>query len=90
MRAAYVEQVKALADGGVDALLFETLRVMQEAVIAIEAAKEYTDLPVMASMVFDRGPRGFVTIMGLTPAEAMESAAAGRRGCGGRQLRERH
>ena len=72
MRAAYVKQVKALADGGVDALLFETLRVMQEAVIAIEVAKEHTDLPIMASMVFDRGPSGFVTIMGLTPAKAME------------------
>lgn len=72
MRAAYVEQVKALAEGGVDALLFETLRVMQEAEIAIEAAREHTDLPVMASMVFDRGPGGFITIMGLSPAEAME------------------
>ncbi len=72
MRAAYVEQVKALAEAGVDALLFETLRVMQEAVIAIEAAREHTDLPIMASMVFDRSADGFVTIMGVTPARAME------------------
>ena len=73
MRAAYVEQVKALAEGGADALLFETLRVIEEAVIAIKAAKEHTDLPVMASMVFDRSVNGFITIMGVSPAQAMEA-----------------
>ena len=73
MRAAYVEQVKALAEGGADALLFETLRVIEEAVIAIKAAKEHTDLPVMASMVFDRSVDGFITIMGVSPAQAMEA-----------------
>ena len=72
MRAAYVEQVRALAEAGVDAVLFETLRVMQEAEIAIEAAKEHTGLPVMASMVFDRTSDGFATIMGVSPAECME------------------
>ncbi len=72
MRDAYAEQVVALAEGGVDAVLFETLRVVQEAEIAIAAAKEHTDLPIMASMVFDRGDDGFITIMGLSPAEAME------------------
>ncbi len=73
MRAAYVEQIKALAEGGVDALLFETLRVIEEATIAIQAAREHTDLPIMASMVFDAGADGFVTIMGVSPAEAMEA-----------------
>ena len=73
MRAAYVEQVKALAEAGADGLLFETLRVIEEAVIAIKAAKEHTDLPVMASMVFDRSVDGFITIMGVSPAQAMEA-----------------
>ena len=72
MRAAYVEQVKALVEAGVDAVLFETLRIMQEAEIAIEAAREHTGLPVMASMVFDRTSEGFATIMGVSPAECME------------------
>lgn len=72
MRAAYAEQVQALAEGGVDALLFETVRVLQEAEIAIGAAKEHTDLPIMVSMVFDRGPGGFGTLMGVSPGEAME------------------
>jgi 5-methyltetrahydrofolate--homocysteine methyltransferase len=71
MRDAYIEQVKALAEGGVDGVLFETLRVLEEAVIAIKAAKANTDLVVMASMVFDKGSDGFATIMGVHPEKAM-------------------
>lgn len=73
MRDAYVEQVTALAEGGVDGVLFETLRVIEEAVIAIKAAKENTDLVVMASMVFDKGSDGFLTIMGVSPRDAMSA-----------------
>jgi 5-methyltetrahydrofolate--homocysteine methyltransferase len=71
MGEAYREQVSALVEGGVDGVLFETLRVIEEAEIAIKTAKENTDLVVMASMVFDRGQDGFVTIMGVSPEEAM-------------------
>jgi len=71
MREAYIEQVNALVEGGVDGVLFETLRVIEEAVIAIKVARNHSDLVVMASMVFDRGPDGFVTIMGASPEEAM-------------------
>ena len=73
MREAYIEQVNALAEGGVDGVLFETLRVIEEAVIAIKAAKENTDLAVMVSMVFDRGQDGFATIMGASPEEVMNA-----------------
>lgn len=73
MKEAYLEQVKALDEGGVDGVLFETLRVIEEAVIAIKAAKASTGLVVMASMVFDRGSDGFVTIMGVHPEEAMSA-----------------
>ena len=73
MQAAYLEQVQALVEGGVDGLLFETLRVIEEAEIAIRVAKENTDIVVMASMVFDKGPSGFATIMGVSPEEAMST-----------------
>ena len=73
MRAVYAEQVKALVDAGVDGLLFETLRVAEEAAIALQSAKAHTDLPIMASMVFDRSQNGFITIMGVPPAEAMNA-----------------
>ena len=50
LREAYEEQIKALAEGGVDALLIETIFDVENARIAIEAAKQVApDLPVMLS-----------------------------------------
>ncbi len=59
-------------------MVIETMSALEESVLAVEAAKENTGLVVMATMVFDRGPRGFFTMMGVTPERAvMELAAAG-------------
>ena len=50
LRAAYAEQIQALADGGVDALLIETIFDTQNARIAIEEAKRLApSLPIMLS-----------------------------------------
>lgn len=68
---AFAEQVAALAEGGVDAVNIETMIDINEAVIAVRAAKENTDLTVMSTMFFDKGPRGFFTMMGTPPAEAV-------------------
>ena len=47
---AYKEQIKALRDGGVDGLLIETIFDVENARIAIEAAKRIApDLPLMLS-----------------------------------------
>jgi corrinoid protein of di/trimethylamine methyltransferase len=47
---AYEEQIKALRDGGVDGLLIETIFDVENARIAIEAAKRIApDLPIMLS-----------------------------------------
>ena len=47
---AYEEQIKALRDGGVDGLLIETIFDVENARIAIEAAKRIApDLPLMLS-----------------------------------------
>ena len=64
------EQSMALAEGGADAILIETMISSDEAVVAIKAAKENTDIPVMATMTFDKGPRGYFTMMGDTPEDA--------------------
>lgn len=69
---AFAEQIAALAEGGVDAVNIETMIDINEAVIAVRAAKENTDLTVMSTMFFDKGPRGFFTMMGSTPADAVE------------------
>ena len=50
LRAAYEEQIRALADGGVDALLIETIFDVENARIAIEAARSVAPhLPLMLS-----------------------------------------
>ncbi|GEM_PF-54262 len=69
---AFSQQMKALEEGGADALVIETQFVLDEARIAIKAAKENTRLPVFSSMTFDKGPRGFFTMAGQTPAAAVK------------------
>ena len=50
LRQAYAEQIQALADGGVDALLIETIFDVENARIAIEVAQQVApSLPIMLS-----------------------------------------
>jgi 5-methyltetrahydrofolate--homocysteine methyltransferase len=78
MLDAFAEQVIALEEGGADAVVIETMTALEESTLAIAAAKENTSLVVMATMVFDKGPRGFFTMMGVTPERAaVELMAAG-------------
>jgi 5-methyltetrahydrofolate--homocysteine methyltransferase len=68
----FAEMSKAFEAGGADAVMIETQLALDEAAIAVRAAKENTDLVVMSTMVFDKGPRGFFTMMGVTPEQAVE------------------
>jgi methionine synthase I (cobalamin-dependent) len=67
--AAFREQAQALADGGADGLVVETMAELDEARLAIQAAKE-TGLPVVGCMVFDSGAALDRTMMGVTPEQA--------------------
>ncbi|MGE5618185.1 MAG: homocysteine S-methyltransferase family protein [Sphingomonadaceae bacterium] len=72
--AIYREQAEALAEGGVDFFLVETMFDLGEARAAVEGAAS-TGLPVACTMTFDTGLR---TMMGVTPARAVaELRAAG-------------
>lgn len=76
--AAFSAQARSLAAAGADALLVETMSEMEEARLAVEAAKA-TGLPVIASFAFDSGKNKDRTMMGTTPesvAEAMANAGA--------------
>lgn len=78
LRAALEEQARALAAGGADALVVETMSDLDEATIAVTAARA-TGLPVVASMVFDSGRDQDRTMMGLTPeqsAQGLDAAGA--------------
>lgn len=61
----FAEQAKALAEGGVDILFVETMMSIEEAEIAVKAAKENTNLPVSATMTFESGNAGLRTMWGV-------------------------
>jgi methionine synthase I (cobalamin-dependent) len=71
LRAAFTEQAEALAAGGADAIVVETMSDLTEAGIAVGAARA-TGLPVVACMVFDSGKNRDRTMMGVTPTQAAE------------------
>jgi homocysteine S-methyltransferase len=69
VKGAFLEQARALAEGGVDALLVETIRQTPELRVAIEAALEAANgaVPVLASVSLDEHGR---MADGTTAAEA--------------------
>ena len=69
VRATFAEQAKALAEGGVDLLLIETMFSFEETTAAFEGAKSVTDLPIVVSFSYDRGTR---TMMGVKPKDVMK------------------
>ena len=62
---AFAQQAKALLGGGVDGFIIETMTALDEIEIAIEAVKSVSDLPLFASMSFDRAGDDFKTMMGV-------------------------
>ena len=75
MLAAFTEQARGLAEGGADALVVETMSDLEEAKLAVAAART-TGLPVVACMVFDSGKNLDRTMMGTTPEQAAQELAA--------------
>ncbi len=71
LKKAFSEQVKVLAAAGVDGFAIETMSELAEAKLAVAAARE-SNLPVVASMVFDSGKDKDRTMMGATPEQAAE------------------
>lgn len=69
LKQAFGEQANALAAAGTDAIVVETMSDVNEAEVALQAAKE-TGLPVVACVVFDSGPNGDCTMTGVAPEEA--------------------
>ena len=69
---AFVEQATALEAGGVDVIKVETMISVEEARLGVRAVKEHTNLPVAALTTYDKGPRGYFTMMGDTPESAVQ------------------
>ena len=71
---AFKEQAVALAKGGADALCIETMSAVDEAEIAIRAARENTDCEIICTFTFQKGAKGYRTMMGLSPVTATQEA----------------
>lgn len=77
---SFERQLKSLIMAGVDILCIETMTDLREATIAVRAAKNISPhITVMATMTFDKTPRGFFTVMGVSiqkAAEGLQEAGA--------------
>jgi len=69
----FAEQVRGLVAGGVDLILVETMSDLAEVEAAVRAAQEVApEVPVLVTLSFDTHLR---TMMGVTPAQAVEALA---------------
>ncbi len=70
-RATFAEQAKVLAACDVDAFWIETMSDPEEVRAAVEGCRSVDpDLPIVMTMSFERGGR---TLMGVTPAQAIDA-----------------
>ncbi len=70
-KAAFEQQARALAKGGVDAFWIETMYDLEEVRAAVEGCRSAApDLPVVATMTFDTAGH---TMMGVAPEAAVEA-----------------
>lgn len=76
MFEAFAEQSRGLKDGGADAIIIETMTDLEEAIVAVRAAKT-TGLDVVCTMTFDALLDGtYRSMMGVSPAEMVEPLLA--------------
>ncbi len=73
MRAAFRRQIAALLRGGVDGIVIETMSALEEALCAVQAAKDEGVEAVTVTMTFERKKKGMVTMMGVEAAHAAEA-----------------
>jgi 5-methyltetrahydrofolate--homocysteine methyltransferase len=70
--AGFERQIRALVEAGVDLICVETMTDLTEAVLAVRAARRVApEVPVMATMTFDKTRRGFFTVMGVSIEQAV-------------------
>jgi 5-methyltetrahydrofolate--homocysteine methyltransferase len=79
MYQSFLRQLKIIIEAGADIICVETMTDIKEALLAIKAAKNISPtIPLMATMTFDKTPRGFYTMMGVNIEKAAgELEAAG-------------
>lgn len=76
---AFKEHIQGLIDGGVDIIIFETFIYPEELIIAVQAAKEICDLPIIAQMTIDEDctsltgalPEDIINMLNQTSADVI-------------------
>ena len=67
----FLEQAKILLKNKVDLFCIETMSDVKEAVSAVKAVRKVSNLPIIASITFQKTKRGYFTIMGNTVEDSM-------------------
>lgn len=75
LKTAFADQAAGLLDGGVDGFIIETLTAVDEIQVAIDAVQSVCDVPVFVSLAYDPAGDAFRTMMGVSPAQAVEQLA---------------
>ncbi len=71
---AFKTQVQGLEAGGADAIMIETMTDLDEARLAIQAAKENTKCEVFCTMTFEKTINGeFRSMMGISPTDMVNT-----------------
>lgn len=71
---AFKTQVQGLEAGGADAIMIETMTDLDEAKLAIRAAKENTNCEVFCTMTFEKTVNGeFRSMMGISPTDMVNT-----------------
>jgi 5-methyltetrahydrofolate--homocysteine methyltransferase len=60
----FLRQAAVLIEAGVDLIAIETMFSLDEALAAVQGARQAGDIPVLASITFNQTKNGFVTMMG--------------------------
>jgi 5-methyltetrahydrofolate--homocysteine methyltransferase len=71
---AFQQQAVALEKGGADALCVETMSALDEALLAVKASKENTEIPIIVTFTFEKTLQGeYRTMMGLAPGDVVQA-----------------
>ncbi len=69
--AGFRRQIRALLEAGIDLVCIETMIDLNEAAVAIQAARSLdSNMPIMATVTFNSTPQGFFMITGASVKDA--------------------
>jgi 5-methyltetrahydrofolate--homocysteine methyltransferase len=75
LKADFANQAAGLLAGDVDGFIIETMTALDEIEVAIQAVQSVSDLPIFVSLAYDPAGDAFRTMMGVSPAQAVETLA---------------